>query len=90
MASKLPQLSGNELIRLYKENGWVADGRRTHGLALVKELHGERIVVIIPTKNRPLKDRTLNGIIGPKQSRVGRAGLLAMLENRVKRKKPQE
>jgi len=76
---KLPALSGIELISILKSNGWIEHGHRTHGLALIKRIGKRTRVTIIPNSSVSLPVGTLMAILGPKQTGLGKKGLLNLL-----------
>jgi predicted RNA binding protein YcfA (HicA-like mRNA interferase family) len=79
MSGGLPAISGPELIKLLKKDGWQEEGRATHGIALTKRLpNGRTLVTIVPTKKRSLPKGTLNAIL--KQTKLGRDGLIDLLK----------
>lgn len=82
MSAKLPAITGSELIALLVKYGWEERRYATHGRTLTKrdETTGRTLVTFIPTKSRPLLSGTLHAILGPKQTRLGRKGLLALME----------
>ena len=80
MANELPAITGEQLLKLLLADGWEVHGRRTHGVAVVKRNPGgipRR--TIIPLKKRPLANTTLGAILGPKQSGIGRTGLVELI-----------
>ena len=82
MARTLPNVTGRQLIRLLKRGGFV-DGRKTrHGRSLVMWLpdEGITVVTVVPETRAPLPAGTLAAILGPKQTRLGRAGLLNLIQ----------
>ena len=79
MSGELPALTGPELIKLIKTDGWVEDGYRTHGMAMVKQFRNRKRVTTIPTTNESLPKKTLSRILGPQQTNIGRKGLLKLL-----------
>jgi len=60
-------------------DSWVIDGQRTHGVALKKDVGSRILVTIIPTASSSLPIGTLQQILGNKQTRLGKVGLLALL-----------
>ena len=80
MAMALPAITGRQLIRLFRLDGWRDTGRTRHGVGLAKaDATGRMRVTTIPDKRRPLAPGTLAAILGPKQSNLGRAGLAALI-----------
>jgi len=61
MSGRLPAITGPELIKLLKKDGWEEDGYRTHGMALKKEFKNLGIIrsTVIPTRNESLPKKTL-------------------------------
>jgi len=81
MSAGLPAITGPELIKLLKKDGWQERDRATHGLALTKSLPDGRVLVtIVPTKSRSLPKGTLNAIL--KQTELGRDGLQELLKRK--------
>lgn len=79
MYTVVPAISGKQLIRLLKKDGWV-EGRRTkHGIALTKPIGERTKVTIIPDTRAPLPEGTLQAILGTKQTGIGKRGLLELL-----------
>ena len=80
MAQALPSISGMQLIRLLKRGGFV-DGRKSrHGRTLTKRLpEGITVVTFVPETRADLAPGTLAAILGPRQTRLGRRGLLALI-----------
>lgn len=84
MSAELPAITGPELIALLVKDGWEVRRYATHGRTLTKRdaVSEKTLVTFIPTKSRPLPPGTLHSILGPKQTRLGRKGLLALLKKR--------
>jgi len=78
--SDLPALTGPQLIRLLKKDGWEESRKVNHGQGLRKHIKNRCLVTVVPTKRRSLPSGTLNGILGPKQTKIGRDGLLMLIE----------
>ncbi len=72
--SKIPSISGNQLIKLLKKDGWIEGKKAKHGLPLKKKYIKRTRVTIIPTKNDDLPNGTLSAILGPQQTKIGRKG----------------
>jgi predicted RNA binding protein YcfA (HicA-like mRNA interferase family) len=77
---KLPIISGRDLKQLLLKNGWDEHKYRTHGCALKKIIDCRTRVTIIPNSRDPLPPGTLMAILGPKQTGIGKEGLLALLK----------
>lgn len=79
MSAGLPAITGPELIKLLRKDGWEERGSRaTHGTSLTKTLpNGRTLTTIIPTKSRSLPTGTLKAIaiLSSKQTGLGREGL---------------
>ena len=54
-------------------------GRTRHGVWLVKQKDARKINTVVPDKKIELPDGTLSGILGPKQTGIGKQGLLELL-----------
>lgn len=81
MPNELPAITGKQLIRLFRQDGWTECGRRTHGISFSRVFPDGRLhITLIPDKRSSLPGGTLAAILGPKQSTIGRDGLLAMIE----------
>lgn len=75
-----PAITGNQLIRLLEQDGWIYQRDTKHGVSLWKEIKGRKVVTVIPTKNSPLPDGTLSAILGPKQTGIGKRGLRSLID----------
>lgn len=78
----LPALTGPELIKFLKKDGWEEAGKRTHGIALKKRYGDQCRITIIPTKTDSLPTGTLNAILGSKQTGLGAKGLRKLLQKK--------
>ncbi len=79
MGESLPGISGTELIKVLKKDGWIEGRRTTHGVQLTKVFGDRTRVTIVPTKDKHMPNGTLAAILGPKQTGIGREGLLTMM-----------
>jgi hypothetical protein len=78
---EIPAISGKQLIRLFRPDDWEQLRRVRHGIAFARTgPDGNRRVTVIPDKRGPLPAGTLAAILGPRQSGLGRDGLLAMIQ----------
>ena len=77
--ARLSPLSGRKLIKLLQRDGWVCKRRARHGVALAKRFSEHVRVTVIPDTNAILDDGTLGAILGPKQTNIGKAGLIALI-----------
>lgn len=80
LATILPAITGNQLIRLLEQDGWAYQRDAKHGAAYSKEIDGRNVVAIIPTKNDSLPDKTLGAILSVKQTGIGRRGLVTLIK----------
>ena len=81
----LPSLTGRELIQLLKGDGWVEQRHGRHGIVLNKVVDGLLRTCVVPNKTRDLPSGTLSQILGPKQTGIGRAKLVEMVQARRRR-----
>lgn len=81
MSDALPAVSGRQLIRLLKLDGWEEGRRVNHGRSFHKHfpIEGRGRVTVVPDKRTPLPDGTLAAILGPKQTNIGREGLATLI-----------
>ena len=79
---KIPALSGIELIKLLRKEGWVEYRQTNHGVALSKKISDRIKVTIIPKGKTSLPKGTLMAILGPKQTGIGTKGLLELLNRK--------
>lgn len=78
--SDLPAITGKQLIRLLRLDGWEERGRATHGIAFLKrDASGKVCVTVVPDKRSTLPDGTLGNILGHKQTCLTRNGLLELI-----------
>lgn len=77
----VPALTGNQLIKLLESDGWKVQRNANHGLILTKDGR----VAVVKNTNESLPKGTLNAIIGPKQTALGREGLLALVKKTARK-----
>lgn len=75
----LPAITGRQLIRLLKKDGWIVKRRAQHGVALAKSSGDRTKVTVIPDTRASLDPGTLAVILGLKQTAIGRRGLSNLL-----------
>jgi predicted RNA binding protein YcfA (HicA-like mRNA interferase family) len=80
VAEDLPAITGKQLERLFRLDGWEPKRRAQEETFFAKkDAAGVVRHTVITTKNRPLASGTLTAMLGPKQSNVGRDGLREMI-----------
>lgn len=77
--TRIPAITGRQMIKLLEKDGWVAGRKATHGRCLTKLVGDKTLVTFIPDKNDSLPEGTLKAILGDKQTRIGKEGLLDLL-----------
>lgn len=77
--TKVPALSGKQLIKLYREDSWQYGRKTKHGRCLYKFIGNHKRIVYIPESSESLPTGTLMNIIGSKQSNIRKKGLLNLL-----------
>ena len=81
MSGGLPAITGPELAKLIEGDGWVYQRESTHGWSYTKTVAAQVMITTIPRKkNRSLPSGVLSAILGPKQTNLGRQGLLRLLK----------
>lgn len=79
MYTKAPALTGKQLIKLLKKDGWVVGRKAQHGVSLTKSIGNRTKVTFIPDTRASLDSGTLGAILGVKQTGLGKRGLLELL-----------
>ena len=80
MPGGLPAIGSRDLMRLLENDGWTRGRETRHGVAFQKQFDDGPRVTIIPDGRKSLASGTLRAILGPKQTGLGRKGLLRLLE----------
>ena len=78
--TRVPAITGKQLIRLLHSDGWLGGRYSRHGRTLTKRFGRQVRVTFIPEKSKPLAIGTLMAILGSKQTGLGRDGLIALIE----------
>jgi predicted RNA binding protein YcfA (HicA-like mRNA interferase family) len=78
--SKPPAITGPQLIKLLKKDGWEDGRKATHGRTMTKRTGDKTKVTFIPERREPLIDKTLGQILGLEQTGIGKAGLADLIE----------
>jgi len=76
----VPAISGRQLIKLLRKDGWEPGRRAKHGMTLTKVFPGRARVTFVPDTSASLPPGTLAAILGPKQTGIGRKGLLSLIK----------
>ena len=76
----IPTLTGRELRRLLTADGWEVLRRVQHGVFLTKRFGDRTRTTTVKDTGRDLPNGTLAMILGPKQTGLGRDGLLRLIE----------
>ena len=79
MAGGLPAVSGTELAKLLETDGWIKHRESPHGTSYYKDFPTGRRITCIPRTRKSLPRGTLLAILGPKQTGLGRNGLLRLI-----------
>jgi predicted RNA binding protein YcfA (HicA-like mRNA interferase family) len=76
--TKLPPITGKQLIKLLGADGWREQRRTRHGIGLAKNIGGRTRVTLVKYTADPIPDGTLSDILGPQQTAIGKRGLLEL------------
>ena len=77
--TKIPAISGKKLIKLLQKDAWIPKRRTQHGIALAKAFSDRTRVTVIPDTTASLDEGTLAAILSPKQTNIGKKGLLNLI-----------
>lgn len=80
MGNALPAISGNQLIKLLKKDGWEESGHNNHVVKLRKKFPDRTRCTVIQPIDDSLRPGTLSAILGVKQTDIGRDGLEKLIE----------
>jgi len=77
--TKLPTITGKQLIKLLKKDGWAVGRRARHGITLTKAFSGRTRVTFVPDTRAALPEGTLQAILSIDQTGIGKKGLLDLI-----------
>ncbi|TET22606.1 MAG: hypothetical protein E3J78_02915 [Candidatus Cloacimonadota bacterium] len=77
--TKAPAITGIQLLRLFKKAGGKIVGRCDHGYAIQIFVKGQYRITTVQDRSDPIPPTTLGQILGPKQTFLGKRGLLNLL-----------
>ncbi|GAH04432.1 unnamed protein product [marine sediment metagenome] len=77
--TKIPAITGKQLIRLLKKDDWCVKRKAKHGIAVTKYIGDRNRVTVIPNTRASLDIGTLMAILGSKQTNIGKRGLLRLI-----------
>ena len=80
MQRQLPAITGRQLIRLLKLDGWDEVRTAQHGVWLSKQTRSGTRVATVKNTREAIPTQTLGQILGPKQTGLTRAGLGRLIE----------
>lgn len=75
----IPSVSGKQLIKLLKKDGWEEVRNATHGISMKKWIIDRYLVTIIPNTSASLPIDTLMDILSVKQTCISKKGLIKLL-----------
>jgi predicted RNA binding protein YcfA (HicA-like mRNA interferase family) len=75
-----PVITGKQLIRLLRRDGWIIRRQARHGFSLSKSFGDRTKVTVVPNTRAVLPIGTLMDILGPKQTGIGRQGLSDLID----------
>ena len=78
--SKPSAITGWQLIALLKKDGWVVGRKATHGRTLTKRVGAITKVTFVKETTSSIPDITLGQILSVKQTGIGKAGLVALIQ----------
>ena len=76
----LPTLTGRELYRILLADGWQPIRRSNHGEFLIKRFGDRTRTTVIKNTGQDIPRGTLAAILSPRQTGLGRDGLLRLIE----------
>jgi len=82
MSERLPQIKGNELIKLLEKDGWEIARKGGKHFSLVKKFKDRTRVTTIKNTSNDIPRGTLNAILGKDQTNLGREGFLKLLHKK--------
>ena len=77
---KIPAITGNQLIKLLKKDGWEPFGGRGSHLKLKKTFNDRTRVTVIVQTNESLPKGTLAKILNRQQTNIGIDGLIRLID----------
>lgn len=77
--TSIPAITGKQLIRLLKRDRWIVRRKAKHGISLTKNIGDRTLVTVIPDTRASLDKGTLMAILSIKQTRLGKKGLLRLI-----------
>lgn len=79
MYTKIPAITGDQLIELLQKDGWTTVRKTTHGISLFKDFGDFKRLTIVRKGETPIASGTLAAILSLKQTGIGKKGLLQLL-----------
>jgi predicted RNA binding protein YcfA (HicA-like mRNA interferase family) len=78
--TQLPAITGKQFIKLLQKDGWTVGRKANHGITMTKYVQDRTLVTFIPDTRASLIPDTLYLVLGTRQTKIGRNGLLALIE----------
>jgi len=82
MSSKLPTITGKELISILKKGGWTIGRKANHGRTMTKRYGNHTSVTFIPETRASLPQGTLMAILSSKQTGLGKEELIKLINKK--------
>jgi len=77
--SRLPAISGRQLIKLLQKGGWEIKRHAKHGKSLAKKADDRTRVTVVRDSADSMPIGTLKDILGRQQTGLGADGLLSLI-----------
>ncbi len=82
----LPAISGNQLIKLLKGDGWKERRIKGSHMSLAKDVDGKNRTAVVICNNKSIPEGTLHEVLGVKQTGLGRNWLVEQTTKQRKTK----
>lgn len=79
MAGGRSAINGPKLAKLLRDDGWTAGRENSHGVSYWKKFGDTTRITTIQTETSSIPTSTLQKILGPLQTGLGRKGFLRLM-----------
>lgn len=76
---KIPAITGKQLIKLFKKDGWQIKNKKGDHISMFKEFSGRKRITTIKNTNESIPIGTRMAILARKQTNLGKRGLIRLI-----------